>query len=94
MNEKPSPLVGKFLDKLAGKTNMNLNEGYEEEYQPKMQTGSLETEIAELKEQVMLMMEMIERLQGKTIISEGSGDKVDILIAGHHFTGTMKAVKK
>lgn len=38
--------------------------------------------------------EIEDMFEGKTLITEGSGDEVHLILKGHHFKGNMKPVAK
>jgi hypothetical protein len=89
-NDKPDPRVGRFLDKISDKIGLQEEVNTEK----RIPRNNLENEIADLRDQIEYLTEVVMSLTSKTIISEGDGDTVDLILKGHHFRGKMAPVKK
>lgn len=85
------PRLDNYLKNLSQNVKFNNEMNEEVTYTKKR---SLEDKVDELNEKIEALYELIEGLTGKVVMTEGSGDVVDLVIGGHHFRGKMQMVKK
>lgn len=105
MDNKPDPRVGGFINKVSqemqGKNKTIVYEN-KEEYVSE-ETGILLEEIEKLhrvisnmkREMKSLIREEFDSIMStSTLITEGKGDEIVVMLGGHQFKGNVKLVKK